>query len=481
MENEDIIENNGVSEKKRLFSSFLRRWKEFRLFSRKTNESSQENSETQQKYIKLRAPQPLTSDQFDEIVIRRYINLMTEQGFQNAFQGDLTEENISAIIKQRNYPKGFIKVIEKSLMVTYKAMQNKVLENEVDIAWNIAERLADFSADDLQYIHYKEGDSPDLRPYIRMRFSDIDSMRLTLNFVDTVEEANQISSSASSLSMKNAESIYNKLRTYEQNLDAEQKSKIYYLSSELFRRAQIVPGIYHEPKPCDKEIHCLRMVLDNTSLPSMVDCCTNRLSSDTKILQENTPLLISAYKRVLSKQHTIYPEDAYRFNSQIAKLYLQNVHINSSFSGLDIDSVAALRWSEYFYKRAYSKAKTDRQKYKALNAVSKIQSSLGETVKARKTALTAAKLLPIPENYEKLLDLALTEDKNAISVIKKTIRQIQKEKMPFEIKKILYDKALLITHQKTKDEKVISSVENLLPSKKLTPNKKIAQNVSTYE
>ena len=38
-----------------------------------------------------------------------------------------------------------------------------------------------------------------------------------------------------------------------------------------------------------------------------------------------------------------------------------------------------------------------------------------------------------------------------------------------------------LTRLKTKDEKVISSVEKLLPSKKLTPNNKPAQNVSTHE
>ena len=481
MSENELTANNKETKRFGFFRSIFRSLKKTGQFLPKFSESPQENSETEQKYIKLYAPQPLTDDQFDEIVIRKYIGLMNEKDFQNAFHCEYTEENVNNIIKQRNYPKGFIKVIEKSLMATYKAMQNKALENEADVAWNMAETMACFSPEDLQYIHYKEGDSPDLKSYIRTRFSDIDSMRLTLNFVDTVEEAKQICSSSVSLSMDNADSIYNKLRTYEPNLDAEQKSKIYYLSSELFRRAQIVPGIYHEPKPCDMEIHCLRMVLENTSLPSKVDCCLNRLSSDKDILKECTPLLISAYKRVLSKQHVIYPEDAYRFYSQIAKLYQQNVHTNSSFSGFDISSVAALRWSEYYYKKAYSQAPTDHQKYKALNAVSKIQSSLGEYSKARKTAFTAAKLLPVPENYEKLLDLALTDGKNAISTIKQTLRQIQKEKMPFDIKKILYDKALLITKQKTKDEKVISSVEKLLPSKKLTPNNKLAQNVSTHE
>lgn len=481
MADDENVENISHSKDKGFFSFLAKRWKEFRFFSPKTAESDAESSSSQE-VIRLYAPQPLTDSQFESIIIRKYLELMEDNNFQKAFNMEPTEENINKLIQERNFSTPFISVVKKSLIATFKTMQNMALDEKAEVAWSMAESLACFSPEDLQYIHCKEGDSPDLKPYIRARFSDVDNMRLTLDFIGTVEEANQISSSSSSLTMKNAESIYNKLRAYEPNLDAEQKSKIYYLSSELFRRAQIIPGIYQEPKPSQKEIFCLRMVLENSSHPSLIECCLNRLSSNQQILKENIPLLISAYKRILEKQHTIFPEDAYRFNAQIAQLYLNNVNTsNSSFCGLGLKDICALHWSEYFYRQAYAKAPNSRKKFEALKAISKIQKHLGESSKSRKTAISAAKLLPLPEKYENLLDLALTDEKNTIAVVKRTIRQIKKEKMPYRIKKVLYDKALLVTRQKTKDEKVISSVEKLLPNTILTPNKKIVRSDSTYE
>ena len=444
---------------------------------------SEENNQNQQeKAVCVRAPRPLTDENFEEILIRKYFDSMSNEDFMKVFHCEPTDENIDRLLEDdSNFPRKFLTFVKKSMMETYKVIQNLALDGKSEVAWSMIESLAAFSTEELKYIHYKEGDNPDLTKYIRLRFSQIGHMFHTLNFIQTVEEAHQISDGSAVVTMKNAEKLYNKLRSYEPNLNAEQKSSVYYLASEIFRRAQIVPGIYHEPKPCDKEIFCLRMVLDNTSLPGMVDCCLDRMSRDAKILKKNIPLLISAYKRVLKNRHVIYPEDDYRLNSQIAELYQKNISSTCmAFSGADIKDQGNLSWAEYFYRQAAKKAPNNHKKYEAMNAIAKVQTILGDSKKAHKTLMTAAALLPKPDCYEKMLDIASKEDQGAIQTIKQTIKKINREKMSVQIKNILFDKALSVTRLKTRDEKVISSVESLLPNKKLTPNNKV-RGGSTYE
>ena len=432
--------------------------------------------------VRLYSPKPLTPAQFNDILIKSYLSNMDENNFTQTFNCEQTSENIAKIVDDDSIPDTTIKEIEEYVDALFKVIQNHALDDKPEVAWNIAENIACFSPDDLQYIHYKEGTSPNLRPYILSRFANINSMQFTLDFISTVEKANQISAGQQYLSMKNAENIYNKLRSYEPNLDEEQKSKIYYLSSELFRRSQIAPGIYHEPAPCSKEILCLRMVLDNAPSPSLVDCCMNRLSCDEKTLKTNAPFLINAYKRLLKSKKCFYPEDKYRFNSQIAKLYLLNANTKGiSYNRLDINDISALRWSKHYYHCAYRTAHSVPQKYEALMSISKIHSILNNEQEAKKTALAAAKLLPSPEKYEKTLDIALKDNEAPIALIKSVVQQITKDKISATVKKILFDKALLVTRTKTKDPKVISSVEKLLTNVKLTPNNKIVRNVSTRE
>lgn len=445
-------------------------------------EMQEENTEKRE--ICPKAPQPLTDENFEEILIRKYFDSMSNDQFIKVFHCEPTDENIERILEDdKNFPPQFLTVVKKSMMETYKVIQNLALDGKSEVAWSMIESLAAFSPEELQYIHYKEGNQPDLTKYIRLRFSQIDHMSRTLDFIRKVEDANEISGSSANISMEKAEEIYNKLRSYECNLDEEQKSSVYYRASELYRRAQIVPGIYHEPKPCSKEILCLRMVLEHTASPSRVDCCLDRMSQDKKILKDNIPLLISAYKRVLKNHHVIYPEDNYRLNSQIAELYKKNINSScTAFSGLNIQDKGNLLWSEYFYCQAAKKAPNNNKKFDAMMARVDVLKMLGEYEEAQKIEMSAASLLSKPECYEKLLDIAAKERDCAVQIIKYTIRKINHQKMPKAIKDILFDEAMTITKQKTKDPKVISSVERLLPNKKLTPNnRKVRNDSSTYE
>ncbi len=430
------------------------------------------------------APKPLSCEQFERIVVLDCLKEMDAEKFKQTFHCEATDENIHNLLRNiAKLPASFITSCQKKLADNFKLMQNFALEGKPEISWYLAESYASFTPDELQYISDKSVGQPDMRPYIKTRFSEISSIMLTLDFVETVETANAISATASSaVSMKNADKIYNKLRYYEPNLEDEQKASIYFLSSELFRRAQIVPGIYHEPKPCDKEIFCLRMVLESTSESGMVDCCLNRLSAHDNIFKKNIPYLILAYKKVLEKQHTIFPEDNYRLNTQIAQLYQKSMGNSCiAFSGLNSQQISALNWAEYYYRQAALNAPTNIKKSEALLSISNIQLTLGFKEKARKTSQKAVALLPEPDCFEKMLDLAAQNAEIGIPFIKKTIRKIQKATLPAGIKKILYGKALQVTHQKSSDTRVISSVEKLLPNKKLTPNNKIVRNISTHE
>lgn len=443
-----------------------------------------QDSESSEQIIKLYAPQPLTEEQFDEILIRKYFALMDNRSFKQLFGKDLTSENVDHILSDgAHFPSNLLRVIKQSVLATYKTIENMAIDGKSEVAWNMIENLCAFSPNDLRYIHYKEGNTPDYKPYIRARLSQVDHISNVLDFIDLIDEANEISASNSAvISMKNAEKIYSNLRLYEPNLDAEQKSNIYYLSSEVFRRAQIIPGVYREPSPCTKEIFCLRMVLENTSQLSLIDCCMGRISSDNNILKQNIPLLIAAYKRVLKKQQTIFPEDEYRINSQIADLYKSGVNApKSSYTGPDLQDISNLRWAEYYYNQAYKKAPNNNKKYEALTSVAQVQRLLGESSRARNNLVKAAYFLPKPDCHEKALDIAAQDKDYGILLIKQSLKKIKKDRLPVGIKNILYDKALRITHQQTKDPQVISSVEALLPNKKLTPNNKIVRNVSTHE
>lgn len=365
----------------------------------------------------------------------------------------------------------------------FKDMQNTALDGKSEIAWTIAEAYACFTPEELKYIALKEGNTSNLRPYLKARMSQISAVSLTLDFVEAVENANQIAGSANIVSMKNAEKLYNELRRYEPNLDNEQKSRVYFLASELYRRAQIIPGVYNEPKPCEKELFCLRMVLDNTANPSRIDCCLDRMSKDDKIIKTNAGRLISAYKRALDQNRVIYPEDRYRMNTQIAKLYQKQLRQTAgSFMGRDLDDTSLLRWSEYYFSQAYKTAPNAIQKYEALTELSKTQNMLGLIKQAKQTSRKAVNLLPPPENFEKMLDVAASEEGAfAISLVKRTVRQIQGGKLSRGVKDVLGQKAIMITKLKTKNPKVISSVENMVKNRRLTPNNKIVRKGSTHE
>lgn len=434
----------------------------------------------------LYAPRPLTYNEFHKIIISEYIDLLDEAEFAETFGCEKTSENIDGLVQGKiKLPKSAIKAMENSMNATIKAMQNFVLEGKAESAWPMAERLSHFSQQDMQYIAYKEGNTLNLHPYVRLRFSNIPEMLWTLDFIENVEKANEISSSnTSGINMKNAEKIYNALRQYEPNLDAEQKSSIYFLSSELFRRAQIVPGTYSEPKPCRKEIYCLKMVLENTSTPSLIDCCLDRMSSVNSLLTENIPLFITAYKRALSGKMTLFPEDSYRLNSQIAQLYLKDSERRPiGFVSSADNSAVNLHWAEYFYHQAYKSAPDNNNKIAALKAMGQIQNRLGNGDKAIEHFVQAAKLLPAPEKYEKLIETANTDHNSvkALRLIRQTISQLKKDKLPAEMKNILFQKALTIVRHKYDDEKVISSVERLMTNTVLTPNKKIVRKSSTRE
>lgn len=434
--------------------------------------------------LEFSAPRPLSLEQFTRIIVLNQIKEMGPEEFKNTFRCEPTQENIEALIADVScLPPDFINSCQKSWLEIVKLMQNFALDGKSEISWNMAESYASFTPEELQYINAKSNGDPDMHPYIKTRFSEISDVLLTLDFVETVETANTISSLATTaVSMKNAEKLYNKLRFYEPNLEDEQKASIYFLSSEVFRRAQIVPGIYHEPKPCDKEIFCLQMVLETTSLTGMVDCCLNRLSAHNDILKQNIPHLINAYKRVIEKQHTIFPEDKYRINTQIAQLYKKSMgQTGISFTGLKPSESSALQWAEYYYQQAAKEAPDNIKKCEALMSISDIQLLLNMKEKAHRTAQNAVKLLPQPDCFERSLDLAAKDNKYAIPTIKRTLKDIRHAKLPAGIKNILYNKALQITHQKTTNPQVISSVEKLLPNRILTPNKKIVRKVSTHE
>lgn len=435
--------------------------------------------------VSLSAPRPLTETEFEKVCVWEYLQLMDEAEFQSLFNQEPTPDAILTIIHSlQDWPEKLMTDVNQFMHKTIKHIQNTSLDGKPEVAWTIVERFAQFSQEDLQYISYMDDSASNLKSYIKMRLSQISGLSMTIDFIETVDQANQISSTRNQpVSMKNAEKIYNKLRNYEPNLDAEQKSAIYFLSSEVFRQAQSVPGIYTEPNPCDKEIFCLKMVLENTSNISLADCCHDRMSRDKTVLKANTPLLISAYKRILSKRSTVFPEDDYRINSKIATLYQNSVNRSSpGFSSIQLDDYSKLRWAEYFYGQAYKKAPTKIKKSEALFAISAVQKSLGEKQKSSLTYKKAISLLPIPERFEKALDFIATGDESdTLAQMQEIIPEISKCKLQQGIKKILYDKALLIAKQKLHNPTDFSSVENLVPNTILTPNTQIVRNSSTHE
>lgn len=447
------------------------------------NEGSSENMET--KKI-LHAPRPLTEEEFSNIITLSYMECLPDKKFMKVFECEKSSENIAQFINgDKEFTDKQIKAINKNLSLTIKEIQNHALDGNHEVAIGILEHLANFSTDDLSYINYKEGNQPNITPYLYTRFSQVPGLFYTLQFVDYVNAANQIGSTVdSAINMKNAEKIYSNLRGYESNLDNQQKSTMYFLASEVFRKAQIVPGLSSEPKPSSKEVYCLKMVLSNTNSLTLTDCCLDRLSDYTKLLQDNIPLLISAYKRVLADKKTIFPEDAHRINSQIASLYQQKAqssHI-SGFQGLQPDTITNLKWAEMFYRRAFAMAPDKRHEVSSLHSIAKVQSLLGLKQEAINTYLEAAYLIPEPERYENILDIAQQlENTEMQKLILNTVKKIKRAKIDNDIKQVLYTKSLEIIKRKSHDDKVISSVERLVTNTKLTPNKKIVRKASTRE
>jgi len=454
-----------------------------------TDENLPEKDEQTTENIKeptkvLYMPRPFSEDEFENMVIWQYLASLSDSEFQTTLNCEKTEENINSYINgTKKLSKKVLNRAGENYNLIITSMQNFALEGKYDIALGIAERLASFSQDDLDYIQYKEGSQPNLSSYIKIRFANISSMSWTLDFVENVEKANKIANNSSTVNMKNAEKIYNQLRGYELNLDDEQKSLVYFITSEVFRKAQLVPGVYREPEPCDKEIFCLQMVLENTNSLSMVDCCLDRLSCSDDLLKNNTSLLINAYKRVLDRKTSLFPEDDYRINSQIAQLYQKDMTDKAaSYNRENSSNIAKLHWAQYFYERAYKKAPKNRQKAVALGEIAKIQHTLGKKHEAMDYAYKAAQFMSVPEKYERMLEIAEKDDRlTALNVIQKSLRSIKKEKMPLPMKSIICQRAVDLAKTKYKDEKVISSVERLASNTILTPNKKIVRKSSTRE
>ena len=432
----------------------------------------------------LYMPRPFSEEEFNNILILQYLVSLNDAEFKTLLNCEKTEENINAYINGTKKPsKKLLNKVKDDYELIITDMQNFALEGKYTVALGIAERLAAFTQDDLEYIQYKEGNQPDLSSYVKIRFANISSMSWTLDFIENVEKANKIANNSSTVNMKNAEKIYNQLRGYELNLDDEQKSSVYFIISEVFRKAQLVPGVYREPEPCGKEIFCLQMVLENTDSLSMVDCCLDRLSYDDELLKNNTSLLINAYKRVLDRKTSLFPEDDYRINSQIAQLYQKDTTEKSvSYSKIPDGNIAKLRWAQYFYERAYKKAPKNRQKVTALEEIAKIHQFLGRKHEALDYAYKATQFMTSPEKYEKMLEIAEKDDRlNALNIIQKTLKKIKKEKLPQAMKSIVCQRAIDLAKTKYKDEKVISSVERLASNTILTPNKKIVRKSSTRE
>lgn len=434
--------------------------------------TDEQNQEPQKIY--LYPPQPLSREEFGDIVIRENISLMDDNEFVETFGKDRQEidDPFTYIAQHQELSDNIVNQSNLLLANTMHKVLDLALDNRIADAQNILLNLSRFSEDDQRYISAVEGEKApyELPKYIKSRFANIEEISAIIGFVESLEAAHTAANAETSgFTLYTAETINSEFENFELNLSEEQQAKMYYLASRLFRKANFVPGCYTEPAPGPGEIESLKKVLDKTSDIKLIACCrTNRFKAGTF----DDKALIIAYKRALTNEN--HPYRRYKINTQIGDLYRERVKNNKvSFNRHNAEDIKNLRKAELYYITAKEEA-PENEKLNALKKIAELQKLLGNKAKWAETKeeMAYSPQFTPTDRCQALISLAVAmQDEAGFVYMEKALKEIKKSKLKKGEKDRLFDLASESAQEMTRKEEILSSVNTSIANYKLTPNK----------
>lgn len=434
--------------------------------------TDEQNKEPQKIY--LYPPQPLSREEFGDIVIRENINLMDDAEFVELFgkTKQEIEDPVACIAQDEELSEKIITQSNLMLAATMYKIQDLALDNRIADAQNILLNLSKFSEDDQRYISAVEGENApyELPKYIKSRFTNIEEISALIGFVEAIEAAHTaVNAETAGFTLYTAETINSEFENFEPDLSEEQQAKMYYLASRLFRKANFVPGCYTEPTPGTGEIESLKKVLDKTSDTKLIACCrTSRFKAGTF----DDKALIIAYKRALANE--THPYRRYKINTQIGDLYRDRFKNNKvSFNRQNAEDIKNLRKAELYYITAKEEA-PDNEKLNALKKIAELQKLLGNKAKWAETKeeMAYSPQFTPTDRCQALISLAVAmKDEAGFVYMEKALKEIKKSKLKKAEKHRLYDLASESAPEMTRKEEILSSVNSSIANYKLTPNK----------
>ncbi len=437
-----------------------------------SNNTDEQKKEPQKIY--LYPPQPLSREEFGEIVIKENISLMDDNEFLETFGKPKSEidDPFEYANQHEDVAQQILLQSNALLGASINKMRDLALDNRIADAQNMLLNLSRFSEDDQRYITTVEGENApyELPKYIKSRFTNIEEITALISFIEAFEAAHTAANAETAgFTVYTAETINSEFENFEPDLSEEQQAKMYYLASRLFRKANFVPGCYTEPAPGTGEIDCLKKVLDKTSDTKLIACCrTNRFKIETF----GDKALISAYKRALLNESNPYRR--YKINTQIGSIYQERVKKHKiSLQGHNSEDIKNLRKAELCYLAAKEEA-PESERLNALKKIAELQKLLGN--KAR-WAETKEEMAYTPQftptdKCQALISLAVAmKDEAGFVYMEKALKEIKKSKLKKVEKNRLFDLAAESAQEMTRKEEILSSVNKSIANYKLTPNK----------
>lgn len=441
---------------------------------------------------KLQHPEPLSIDNFGEIVTMQTLSTMEPEEFSTFFGMEKTTENMQKALNSSEENQEFVEYANDCLELTIQTIMNTALDGKIDQAYNLINIMAGYNEEDKAFIteNRSSQEVKDVLPkFLAHRFMFIPDMSSVVKFVSNANELHQARArGALGMNMVDAQSLYQELDVLEDNLTDGQKAKLCFLGAEVFRKANYIPGSYGEPPACDSELRCLQKALLNTCDIKIVTCCYDRMKQQipfakngfANIFAENNHNFIDAYQRVLDNSN--HPEDKYKANQQIATLYEAKTERNRiSFRPLDYKDTANLKWAEYYRKQAYACA-PEGHGLEALNELLKVQKLLGIEANIAATKAERLNYMSPKDRINALIDLAAEHPQiNGDKRLKMAWKELKKSGLDADAVLIMAEKIKSLLPNVSSDHKFISLVEKTVANRKQTPNKQLVRKQSARE
>lgn len=413
----------------------------------------------------LQQPVPLNEEDFEKIIAQKTLENIDDEYFQQLFNKSKTEADLALLLPEALDNNEFIGIANNSLEITIQNIINNALDGHGNVSYNLLFQLCDFNQNEQLYIANDKDEKQiqeTLPNFIAQRFANIPYMFQTTNFINHIATLNTArAKGGDGLHMVDAQNLYQDAQGFENLLTPAQKAKMYYLQSEVFRKANIMPNTFAEPPACEGELNCLQLALNNTDDYKIVSCCFDRFKKQTtgskgNLFEKNINNLIEAYKRVL--ENSSRDDILYHSNQKIAALYFEKTRLKSITKYFDAKDRANLNWSAFYLKQAYKNAPQN-DCIATLNNMLEIYTLLNNKSMIFNVKKQRIKHLPPQDSINALIDLAIeAPDKFSDKEIKGIWSKLKKSKIPTEGKVILGQKYVDYLPRLTKDKEYINQI-----------------------